>query len=462
MIQMEGSVLLLVLASTDRGWQLGRRRTNAGRGLLKEAEMNSVAASRKGGTTQAGSPQANPGLPDLNAQTYPFEVVLHLLDQAAYFNVLAVPESGHSASANSTGTLGFEIRSVLHRLESTAQTPVRDAGMKVAYEVGESFGTFCSRWAVISDDFVARPDLEPTQISMDRSRSQRFAMQEGTFTFGDGADGFRGFGTGRTFPVTVAGRSQLLAGAVGTTLEGFGKFRGLEGTYVLNGVITPENGFLGNIACRILDPDRKLRTNGNIPSPMPIADPDPGVTYIVLRGQKKDERAKSEYDFAPDGSVRGLITPAQMRSAQYRCADRRDGGLRSRLTIGQIVGRLNATIFFNLLSPPGTAFVPAPFTTNELYTFIDGRGQEIGTIRADAVEGESFGVRLASAPGQPAIRFAGYGPILSGTGAFTGMQGMLSVNSAIGISPHALSLMHVFRVIDPDGRFRAALNAGRH
>lgn len=402
------------------------------------------------GTQSPGSVGAPPSLPDLNAQTYPFDVVLHLLDQAAYFNVIATPDTDSNRNA------GSEICSSLHSFESSLEPQ-----LKVRQIFGEPVGTFRSRWLPIPDDFVAGPGREPPPTAWDRSRSQRFVMQEGRFSFG-GEDSFRGFGTGRTFPTTVNGQTQLLAGAIGTTIEGFGRFKGLDGTYVFNGVITPENEFRGNVAVRIFDPKGEFRTSGSLHPPQRGPDLDPGATYIVLRGNKRDPSVKSEYDFAPDGSVRGLLTPAVMRRAQYRCAIQGRSGIKSKLTLGEVVGSLRAVIYFNLLAPPGTAYIPAPFTTNELYEFFDDEGKTVGTIKADVVEGESFGVRLAEAPRQPAIRFAGYGAIQEGTGVFEGIQGMLSVNSAIGISPHALSLMHIFRIIDPDGKYSAALDGRGH
>ena len=401
--------------------------------------------------------QAPPSLPDLNAQTYPFDVVLHLLDQSAYFNLIASPDSENTNNRNSD----FNINNSLHVFESNAEPPTVNSGMKVRQIFGQAVGAFRSRWLPIPNDFVAGPGREPPKTDWDRSRSQRFVMEEGTFSFGD-EDGFRGFGTGRTFPTTVNGQNQLLAGAIGTTLEGFGRFWGLEGTYVFNGIITPDNQFRGNVAVRIFDPKGKFRPSGSLRPPQRGPDLDPGITYIVLRGNKKDASVKSEYDFAPDGSVRGLLTPAEMRAAQYRCAKEGNAGIRSKLTIGPVVGNLRAVIYFDLLAPPGTAYVPSPFTTNELYQFVDSDRKIVGTIKADVVEGESFGMRLPAAPGQPAIRFAGYGGILEGTGAFEGIQGMLSVNSAIGIAPHALSLMHIFRISDPDGKYSAAVNGRGH
>jgi len=377
------------------------------------------------------------------------------LDQAAYFNLIVAPGEGRGGAAD-----GFDIESRLHRLDTVAQSPTAQAGLRATQAFGESVGTFRSRWSVISDDYVAGPGREPPRTALDRSRSQRFVMQEGTFSFGDGGDGFSGFGTGRTFPATVDGENYLLAGAVGTTLEGTGRFRGVEGTYVFNGVITPENQFRGNVAVRLLDPGREFRPTGALPPLRRGGDLDPGATYVVLRGQKRDASVESEYDFGPDGRVRGLLTPAEMRVARYRSALQGREGIHSQLNLGEAVGNLRAVIYFDLAAPPGTAYAPAPFTTNELYRFKDDDGREVGTIKADVVEGESFGMRLRGAPGQPAIRFAGYGPINEGTGAFEGVRGMLSVNSAIGISPHALSLMHVFRIIDPDGRYRSAAGGG--
>src|SRR5262249_1470448 len=204
----------------------------------------------------------------------------------------------------------------------------------------------------------------------------------------------------------------------------------------------------------ILDWDGILRSDSEIPSLTPIPDPDPKATYIVLRGEKKSSTVRSEYSFTPGGKVQGLITPAQWRSAQYNFTVRGHRGLRSDVNVGQIIGSLDATIKADLFGPPSTADHPGTFATDELYTFVDSDGQTVGTISAGVVLGESFDLKFPELPGQPGLRFAGFGPITGGTGPFVGIQGMLSVNSLIGIMPHALSLMHVFRVIDPDGRFR--------
>jgi len=56
----------------------------------------------------------------------------------------------------------------------------------------------------------------------------------------------------------------------------------------------------------------------------------------------------------------------------------------------------------------------------------------------------------------PVFRFAGFGPILGGTGQFDGAEGMMTMNSAISVFPRTLSNLYTFRLYDPSGRFRDA------
>lgn len=63
---------------------------------------------------------------------------------------------------------------------------------------------------------------------------------------------------------------------------------------------------------------------------------------------------------------------------------------------------------------------------------------------------------LKGAP-MPVFRFAGFGPILGGTGYFNGADGMMSMNSAISVFPRTLSNLYVFRFYDPTGKFRAGV-----
>lgn len=283
-------------------------------------------------------------------------------------------------------------------------------------------------------------------------------MQQCELTFGH-EHTCRCYGVGRTFPLTVAGRHVLLAGAVANIIEGTGKFEGREGTLVCSGTITPELGFLGNINLRVRDDQETLVTENELTPIEAIRDPDPRATFVELRLLKKDKNVKTIFGPPPgDGRV-SLITPSIMRSVQYSYVTGARGP-RTFMSVGEVLGPMDATVFFDLAAPPGTADSPVPFTTQELYTFTDSSGATAGTVSCGVVEGQSFGLKFPRAPGQPGVRFAGFGPIQGGTGPFAGIQGMLTVNSLIGIAPHALSLMHSLHIVDPAGRFRAD-NAGR-
>jgi hypothetical protein len=405
-------------------------------------------------------------LPDVNAEVFPYDVVQHLLDQTANFSLFALPEPGWAESATLTpyapddwfglnGGYGLAIGCALHRFESVAQPPTGADGVRVAQAVGECLGTFRARWLFGPNDLEWAPGREPRPAIFDPWRSQRFALLDGLFTFTGMKSGFRAYGTGRTFFMPADGRPQLLAGAVGNLTEGFGKFEGLEATFVLIGMITEDLGFRGLITCRAVDPHGRLRTGREVPALRPDRSSDPGATFIVVRGVKKDAGVRTTYGPPPDDRRVSLVTPSQMRSVRYGVSARGAGGLNTDMRVGPPVGRFTATVEFDLLAPPGTADHPVPFETQELYEFLDDDGGLVGTITAAVVEGQSFNLRFPAAPGQPGVRFAGFGPVTGGTGVFKGAQGMLTVNSLIGISPHALSLLHVLHLIDPDRRYRS-------
>lgn len=398
------------------------------------------------------TPAPPPGLPDLNSGQYPFNLVLDLLTQGtADFVFLAVPTAGDSKLSDTAdpytlnGGFVLNISSGLHRLNSVVQEPSASAGVRVAQVVGESEGRFTTRLTIAPDDFPWSLGKEPTPVLFDPLRPQRFVNLDNVFSFGSGADSFSGYAVGRTFPTTVQGKPALLVGAMGNILNGRGKLQGLEGTYALNGTITPGFGFQGAITLRIVDWSGSLRPSAPIPAITAVADPE--ATYIVMQGQKKDPTVQSAYSFSPSGQLQGITTPAVFRSASYSFSTAGPSGLRSQVAATQAVASLDAVILTNLATP-ATPTAPAPFGTQETYTFFDHQENVVGTIKTGVVEGYSFNLVFPSAPGQPGLRFAGYGPITGGTGAFAGVQGMLTVNSLIGISPHAIWLVHVLRILN--------------
>jgi hypothetical protein len=409
-------------------------------------------------TTGSRPETTSPALPDINHETYPFEVVQRLLDEAAYFNMYSLPRPSECHplldTASSGAVTGFKVGEDLRRFSSRLNVPSAAQGLGAATQAGESIGSASHRWLLIPDGFAALPDLEPPRVALDISRSQRFVMLDSHFSFGEGDDGFIGFGTGATYPSSHNGQRQLLVAAVGNIMEGRGRFKRHEGTYTYCGRISAR-GFQGNLLLRVMDPEGTLRTDASLPTLQRIPDPEPGITYLVFRGQKRDRNQKTEYVFSSDGSITGLHVTQQLRDLQVDAAVLRGSQVRAAAQLGPEIGSMTAQITFNLLNPgaPGTGISPIPFKSYNTYTFFDREGKEIGTIEADGGEGRTFNLALPAAPGQRALRFGGFGPIVRGTGWFHGIEGLMTDNSVVGIAPHALATFYVLRINDPEGRF---------
>src|SRR5713226_1086757 len=108
-------------------------------------------------------------LPDVNAETYPYELVQHLLDQTANFNIFAVPDAEHTAHATLTpshvedffginGGYGIDVRSNLHRFDATIQAS-KD-GFLVGQSVGDRAGSLRCRFLFGPRDFPWSPSGE--------------------------------------------------------------------------------------------------------------------------------------------------------------------------------------------------------------------------------------------------------------------------------------------------------------
>lgn len=423
---------------------------------------------------QATIPQPSPSssavaLPDLNHEIYPYDVVQRILDQTANFSMFAMPDPLHSVDASLNpedpddwyglnGGYGLDLASNLHRFESVVSADT-EGDLRVDQSIGEQTGKMSARWLFCPHDHKWSPGKLPDPWIFDPWRSQQFVVPECELSFGD-EHSCRCYGMGRTFPINVAGRPVLLAGMVANVTDGTGGFAGREGTVASTGTIVSGLGFKGNINLRVRDAEQTIVTADELTPLTRTGEPDRGDTFLELRLAKKDCSVHTTYGPPPGNDQVSLITPSEMRSVRYSYAVGRSGA-RTQMSIGQLLGPMDATVFFNLLAPPGTADAPASFTTQELYTFKTSRGEILGTISCGVVLGYSFALKFPSAPRQPGMRFAGIGPIRGGTGIFAGAQGMLTVDSLIGISPHALSLMHVLHLLDAEGKWTTLAAAGR-
>jgi hypothetical protein len=399
-----------------------------------------------------------PSLPDMNAETYSFETVQYLLDQAAYFNLFSAPDemSYESLITSGAGICGLKLNEKLFRFRVNLQSTTLDRRLKYGNLIGESVGKCNQRWLLMPDDFVAMPEREPPQTLLDTSRSQRFVMLDGVYTFGTKGDGFRGFGTGCTYPFSMNGNQQLFVAAVGSIVEGHGRFSGHEGTYTYSGLLDPQRGFVGNLLFRAIDLDGSLSSENELREFEQTNLLSKGLTFILFRGQKKNRYQKTKYNFSSDGNLEGFTVEQELRRFDLDCAVPRRKSICASKRLGQVVGRMTSKVFLNLLNPgaPGTVQSPVAFTSYNEYAFFDDCGNEIGSFVATGGEGRSFNLRFNGFPEQQALRFGAFQTLVSGKGCFSGIQGLLTDNSAAGVAPHALSTLYVLCINDPDGRFR--------
>ena len=353
-----------------------------------------------------------------------------LVDQAGLFNLFSVPASTGSGVAiqGAGGVTGVHVKESLHRFRVSTQAPTASTPTRSSNAVGEAIGAFDHRWMIIPDDFVALPDKEPPATTLDPSRSQRFAMLDGICTFGD--DGFRGFGTGTTFPTTINGQSQLLAAAVGTIVEGFGKFKDHLGTYVYCGTLNPDHGFTGSLLLRVMDLQQTLQTKRSLPTLKQQPGPEAGITYALLRGEAVPSDPVKP-NIGPDGNPIGLIVQQGLRLQSMDAAISRRNGVQTTDSVGELVG-----------------------DAVDDFVFKNSAGEVIGKFVADTSDGRVFNVKVA---GQPGIRFGGVGRILKGEGPFAGIEGLMTDDSVVLFEPHISASVYILRIHDPQGKFQAAL-----
>lgn len=407
-------------------------------------------------------------LPDPNEPRYPHEVVQSLLDEAASFSLLAVPEAPPQPVTLTpddpedyygiNGGYGLVIQCSLGELGTSIDTsPFSDPDrtLRVRHRAHAASGSFASRWMMAPEDFQWAVGEEPSPRLFDPWRSQPFVMAGCQLELGGDGDGFEGYGMGRTFPVMVQGSPHLLASAVGTLTQGRGRFEGLDATFSLLGRIVPGLGFQGSVTVRVPDPEGRLRTAARI-APQPEIDfPADEASYLVLRGQKAHRGVRTEYGPPPGPGWVALETPIQMRAVSFPLSTGGADGLRAGIEVGPVVAGLEDSRALDIrIRRQGPMSPPTPFTTRSTYQFATADGYELGTIQAQVAFGCEWTLAFPSAPGQGAVRSGGFGELLGGTGVFAGVQGSVSLNSALTLRPYHVSMIHVLRIVDPEGRFR--------
>jgi hypothetical protein len=349
--------------------------------------------------------------------------------------------------------VAVHVHEELHRFDLDVRTANDGCRLVASQRIGRPAATVQIRWTVIPEWFAASPDRRPPPTPLLPFFSQRFAMLDGELRFRDAdGSGFRGFGTGRTFPASVRGERRLRIGAVIDVLEGFGSLEGLPGTICVNGYIEPPHGLALNLMARFVDPEGRLRTR----TPGAVhgdANPDPDALFLAFLGEPDPDRPTRLVQGA-DGEMLGAEVRELLRPV--RTGFGLDGRISSETRTGPVAGTVSGRLLFNpLRARPGS---PVPFGTRGGVFTVHGRnGEPIGSIEADIQEGRGFPTELPGAP-MPIFRFGGFGPVLGGDGLFAGAEGMMTLNAAISVFPRTLSNLYVFRLSDPSGRLRRGLS----
>jgi hypothetical protein len=420
--------------------------------------MNIRHPENKG--SAAGAQLYDPRVEKSNASAATFQ---HLIDQVVGFNLYACPDP-RSKTESESGSRGFLLNATLNRFDILLQPPSKP-GVQASNILGETVGRLNLHWFMIPDDLVARPDIEPPAYRLDATISQRFVMQEAIFTFGDGRDGFRSFGTGRTFPTTVGNQPQVVVAAIGNVVDGFGKFQGHEGNFTICGDLRPE-GFEGHILVRIIDPLGKLRTQAELPAVQAQTVPDLETTYLQWGAQKGvGAGQENRFSIGPDGQPRGMNIPTQLKLLHLDFAN--NGEFQGKdFEIGDAIG---GEVGFGKGSVPGaslagTSLSPFLFDGVAKYSFHDSAGKAIGSVTTNVIEGRRFDMKLPGASNPPALRFGFFGPIVCGTGCFQGAEGIFYGATGSVLMPppgiHVITHFYAARIHDPQGKFRARMAEG--
>jgi hypothetical protein len=392
--------------------------------------------------------------------------VTRLLKQAAYFPIFnvhnpAIPNDTVPLLPFATNTLGqalvtaVNVNEELRRFDVVTQAGPQ--GLTARNRIGSNgVANVSIRWTPIPEGYAPSPGVSPPPTLLNPFASQRFTMLNGQLSFQDRrVSGVQAFGSGRTFP--VPGRAgSLNIGAVIDILQGSGALYGLSdetlpgATMVINGFITPPNDLALNLMVRVMDPSGQLAARGPIP---PLASPEKipagsGV-YMFFLGET-DPRRPMRLLYGPGGAPIGAQVIENLRLVGIDFDVETAASLQSRTVEGPIVGTASAILYCNFQDQ--LTVVPAQ-TTGSIFSFHDSQGRSLGTVCANMIEGRAFRTYLPGAP-YPVFRMGGFGPLLRGTGAFAGINGMMSVNGVVSAFPPTLSNLYVLRLEDPVGRFQ--------
>ena len=331
------------------------------------------------------------------------------------------------------GLSGLDVRETLHRLDANTHAPTLDRGLTSANRIGEALATISMRWLLAPDEYEATPSAAPPPTGIQPDRSQRFVMHDGLITFQDrGQGGLRVFGAGRTMPASVNGQPRLFWAGTAVVLEGVGSLRGIRGTLMIGGEITPPSGIALTVVGRF-EAGGPIGVEDTLGPLLDVSGAGAPAVVFTLIGRS-----------AAGGEER--LSVARIGNDVPNALH-----LRSLLRTGNVIGTARGPIAFD--PAERRCAVPLEGMRRDV-VLTDGAGRAIAGVTLEHLEGTSQ--READA-GAVIDRTVAYGPLAGGTGALAGVAGVATVDTAVD-EAGGTSSVYVFRVADPDGRFLASFN----
>ncbi|MBM3735316.1 MAG: hypothetical protein FJW39_05955 [Acidobacteria bacterium] len=374
-----------------------------------------------------------------------------LLKKAAYFSLYSMPNPANPnvprISLNPPGIVQVAVNEQLHRF------PI---DLAAGTQVGEPIATVAMKWTPTPENFVPIPDVMPPLTALSVASGQPFVTMDGALTFGGGTSVMHGFGHGRTFAQQTGGSNVLYIGAIVNMLSGLGHLDGMHGTVLVNGHIKPPTDLSLSVLARFVDPDRKFALSGALTPVQSFPNPDPSYGTLMLLAEVDPSAPVAAVERFENGTVAEWEMNHILRLISTNWDSSGPNGLRSEMAEGPVVARFTAKFRVALKSQDSSYVAYVASTTGGLLRFQDLKGNPIGTMHVDIEVANAFDQPLAGAP-VPLYRLGGAGPINSADGIFKGAMGIMSVNGAFSIEPHAVSSLHVFRFFDPDGSIRTLM-----
>ena len=384
-----------------------------------------------------------------------FEQVQHLVDQAALLSLYAVPRARSWNSADR-----FHTEASLQRFESLAGMAESGSRIPLDHEVEQLLRKVLrDRVLSVEDRLLVRQQIGETAGELELDGTWNPPSEDGARSFSivrmrvtHGESWAEGEGIGRIYSAVDGCECVELFAAAGTFSKAAGKLHGLVGTFALNGRLEPTGGFRGAVVCRFFDSTDRVRTRREMEPPLGFPD-QASASFLELRVVSGEERGRVAAE--TDGERVSLVAsqlPARAVKLVSDCRGYR--GLQSQVVLGPLVASVEAVIGMDATIPmEQCACAPHGLTAQYRYQVTGVHGECAGTL--DLMLEESIAIN-AGVPGDaPRLsQFAGIGRIGGGTGVFEGAVGVFVENSAISLTPPALSLLHITQFADTAGRFR--------